>query len=191
MYTVREAGSDDVPQLAWLRQRWIAEQETGHQAEQDRGPGVEPADAGQPSASVFEADFRRWMERNPRTFFVAGHGRELVGMVNLLVFERMPKPGQGTSCWVYLGNAYVLPDHRSTGIGTALMKAALEFAQDIGAVRMVLAPSPKSAEFYARLGFGPARELAVHRFTERHGESGPGTRNRRDSLDADRPLGKG
>lgn len=162
MYTVRQANPADVPQLARLRALWSAEQEPG--------PAPEPAAAGGEAGDGdgfpdgFAEDFRHWAEDNPRQFFVAEEGGELIGMVNLLIFERMPKPGKGSSCWVYLGNAYVLPQHRSAGAGTALMQAAMAFARNLGAVRIVLAPSPKSAQFYARLGFQPASELAVHRF---------------------------
>ena len=156
MYTVRQGNPADVPQLARLRAVWSAEQERAPVPELTAGDG--PPDG-------FVEDFRHWAEGNPREFFVAEEDGELIGMVNLLIFERMPKTGKGPSCWAYLGNAYVLPVHRSAGVGTGLMQAAIAFARDLGAVRMVLAPSPESADFYARLGFEPASELAVHRFT--------------------------
>lgn len=165
MYTVRQGNPADVPQLARLRALWSAEQEPGPVPELTATGGMAGGGARDGLPDGFEEDFRHWAEGNPREFFVAEEGGELIGMVNLLIFERMPKPGKGSSCWVYLGNAYVLPRHRSAGAGTALMQAAMAFARDLGAVRMVLAPSPESADFYARLGFGPASELAVHRFT--------------------------
>ncbi|MFE4228765.1 GNAT family N-acetyltransferase [Arthrobacter sp. NPDC056886] len=114
--------------------------------------------------SNFDAIFREWMEASPRKFFVAEDGGELVGMLNLMIFERMPKPGTESSRWVYLGNAYVLPEFRNAGIGGRLVDASIQFSQSIKAVRMVLSPSVGSRNFYARLGFEPAGELNILRF---------------------------
>jgi len=75
----------------------------------------------------------------------------------------VPKPGKEPSCWVYLGNVYVLPDFRNAGIGGRLVQAAIGFSQEIKAARMVLSPSPASRAFYARLGFQPAEELSILR----------------------------
>ena len=73
------------------------------------------------------------MEANPRKFFVAEQGSQLIGMLNLLVFQRMPKPGKEPSCWVYLGNVYVLPAFRNAGVGGRLVDASIEFSGRIRA----------------------------------------------------------
>jgi len=147
MFLIREGRPDDVPGLAALRATWAAEQD--------------PALMDDPA---FDAAFRGWMTASPRKFFVADYGGELVGMLNLMIFERMPKPGTESSRWVYLGNAYVLPEFRNAGIGGRLVDASIRFAQSINAVRMVLSPSDESRDFYARLGFEPAAELNILRF---------------------------
>lgn len=85
-------------------------------------------------------------------------------MLNLMIFERMPKPGKPASVWVYLANAYVLPAHRNHGVGGSLLDAAVEFARSINAARIVTSPSPAAKGFYARHGFEAAEELAVYRF---------------------------
>lgn len=77
---------------------------------------------------------------------------------------RTHKPGTESSRWVYLGNAYVLPEFRNAGVGGRLVDASIRFAQGINAVRMVLSPSDESRDFYARLGFEPAAELNILRF---------------------------
>ena len=147
MPIIRGGRPEDVPGLATLRATWAAEQE--------------PA-LGDDSA--FDAIFREWMDASPRKFFVADDGGELVGMLNLMIFERMPKPGTASSRWVYLGNAYVLPEFRNAGIGGRLVDASIQFSRSIKAVRMVLSPSAESRNFYARLGFDPAGELNILRF---------------------------
>jgi len=147
MLIIRDERLEDRSALAALRATWAAEQD--------------PALADDPD---FEAVYSGWMDANPRKFFVAEQDGELVGMLNLLVFERMPKPGKEPSRWVYLGNVYVLPASRNSGIGAQLVEAAIEFSQGIKAARMVLSPSPASRNFYARLGFQPAAELNILRF---------------------------
>lgn len=68
MVTIREATADDFSGLVRLRAAWASEQ--------DPTTSVDPH---------FEDAFLSWMEANPRTFFVAEHGNQLVGMLNLLV----------------------------------------------------------------------------------------------------------
>ncbi len=150
---IREGTAEDLPELARLRAVWTVEAGLDGSADPD-----------------FPAAFQTWLTANPRTFFVAedpavtGTTGTLVGMLNLSVFERMPKPGKPASVWVYLANAFVLPAHRNAGVGGALVAAAIEYSRRIGAARIVTSPSPASKLFYARQGFEPADELAVYRF---------------------------
>lgn len=112
----------------------------------------------------FEDAYRTWQANNPRTIFVADLDGTLIGMLNLMVFERMPKPGKKSSCWVYLGNAFVAEYHRNRGVGGQLLEAAIQFSENIKAARIVLSPSAESHTFYARHGFVPAEQILVKQF---------------------------
>jgi GNAT superfamily N-acetyltransferase len=147
MVIVREGTADDNPHLARLRAIWAAEQEPS---------GIEDPD--------FERVFLEWAKANPRQVLVAELDGELIGMLNVMVFHRMPNPGQASSCWVYFGNVYVLPRHRNAGIGGQLVQAAIEYSRSIGAARILLSPSSESRNLYERLGFKPAEELSVLEF---------------------------
>jgi predicted N-acetyltransferase YhbS len=147
MPIIREGTAQDAPGLARLRATWAAEQD--------------PAVLEDPD---FERAYRDWAEANPRKHFVAEHDGELVGMLNLMIFERMPKPGTASTRWVYVGNVYVLPAFRNAGIGGELMQQSIRFSEAIGAARMVLSPSAQARSFYRRLGFEPAQELSVLHF---------------------------
>lgn len=144
--TVRETTEADWPALAQLRAEWSAEQ--GYATENDDG-------------TDFASTFREWAASNPRVTFLAERDGSAIGMVNFLVFNRMPKPGASSSCWIYVGNAYVREAARNAGIGNALMEAVLQRATSLGAVRVVLSPSARSVPFYERLGFTPATALMV------------------------------
>ncbi|MCZ2404734.1 GNAT family N-acetyltransferase [Paenarthrobacter sp. Z7-10] len=144
MLIVRLAGPHETSDLIRLRALWTAEQ---------AGAPVDDPD--------FEDRYRAWQENNKRIMFVAELDGTPIGMLNLMVFERMPKPGKKSSCWVYLGNVFVSPDHRNRGVGGKLLEAATTYSQDISAARMVLSPSAQSQNFYRRHGFVPAEELLV------------------------------
>ncbi len=143
---VRQAELPDRAALSGLRQAWTAEQ-TGNAA-----PDPD-----------FAAAFEDWLERegDRRVCWLAERDGQPVGMVNLAIFERMPRPGQPSSRWGYLGNAYVLPAHRDGGTGAALVAALLAYARKEGLVRVVLSPSARSVPFYERAGFRRADELML------------------------------
>lgn len=87
-------------------------------------------------------------------------------MLNLLVFERMPWPGQHDVVrrpdrWGYLANAYVVPACRDRGVGGALVEACTSHADANGFARVVLSPSERSIAFYERCGFRQAAGLMV------------------------------
>jgi GNAT superfamily N-acetyltransferase len=140
---IRLAAADserDVRALAALRRAWTAE---------DGPVGDDPG---------FEARFADWLARNRRILWLA-ESPEPIGMLNLAVFERMPRPGREPSYWGYIANTYVLPAHRNSGVGRALLDAALAHARAHRFARIVLAPSERSRPFYARAGFRPAESL--------------------------------
>jgi len=146
---IRRAVDDDVPALARLRRAWTEEQEPS---------GADPDFCVDPD---FEARFAAWYraESPRRVTWVAEDEGRLVGMVNLAVFTRMPRPGRPPSRWGYLGNAFILAPYRNRGIGRRLVDALLEYAAEQGFVRVVLSPSDRSVPFYQRAGFGRADML--------------------------------
>ena len=141
---IRRAAGADLAAIAQLRREWTQEQ--GGQDDPD-----------------FDGRFAAWFAReSPRRItWVADAGGPLVGMMNLAIFERMPRPGRAPSRWGYLGNAFVRAAHRNQGIGSRLMAAVLDHAAENALVRVVLSPAERAIPFYQRAGFGPASELLV------------------------------
>ena len=139
--SVRVAGDDDIGVVAGLRRRWT---------EENRGGPLD--DPG------FEARFRAWWdaEHGTRTFFVVRLGDAAVGMANVKHYTRMPAAGMSSAArWGYVGNVFVVAEHRNAGIGEALMDHIRRWAAEHGFQHLRLAPSPRSVPFYARLGFVP------------------------------------
>jgi GNAT superfamily N-acetyltransferase len=133
---------DDIAVLSALRRAWN---------EEDHGSGSEH-DAG------FDARFATWFEaeRDTRTFFVVEVDGVPVGMANLKRYDRMPATHLASAgWWGYVGNVFVVAEHRNGGVGQALMDGLLEWAKDHGYERVRLAPSERARPFYERLGYVP------------------------------------
>lgn len=142
--TIRRTTQADAPALARLRWMWTEEDE--------------PAD----DAGFYER-FAAWLERDAtsRLFWLAEHDGEPVGMLNMLVYVRMPRPGRNVAGWGYIANTYVVRAHRDRGIGRQLLDAAIAHARAERFERIVLNPSPRSVPFYERAGFAPATSLLL------------------------------
>ena len=139
--SVRIAGDGDVGVIVGLRRAWN---------EENAGAPID--DPG------FEARFRDWWaaERPTRTFFLVRVDEIPVGMANIKRYDRMPAAGRSSAGrWGYVGNVFVLAEHRNARLGQALMDALIAWAAEEGLVHLRLAPSPLSRSFYERLGFVP------------------------------------
>jgi GNAT superfamily N-acetyltransferase len=116
----------------------------------------------------YEEAFATWFEReaHQRTTWLAEAGGAVVGMLNLLVFTRMPRPRPAggllpPSQWGYVANVYVVPGARDAGVGRLLLDAVVAHADAQGLARLVLSPSERSVAFHERAGFAPATSLML------------------------------
>ena len=144
---IRTAGWGDRGAVASLRRTWT---------EENAGEPIEDDD--------FQAAFDGWLEaeQHQRVTWLGLVDGEPVGMVNLLVFTRMPRPGEtAANRWGYLANCFVVPGRRSSGLGSRMLDACTSYADEQGFARVVLSPSERSVPFYARAGFVPATSLMV------------------------------
>lgn len=89
-----------------------------------------------------------------------------LGMFNMLIFTRMPRPGVSTarSQWGYVANVYVLGSQRDRGWGAKLMETCIAYAAEHNYARLVLSPSERSIPLYERAGFSPASSLMTRSF---------------------------
>jgi GNAT superfamily N-acetyltransferase len=56
---------------------------------------------------------------------------------------------------------YILPAHRRSGVGTALMKALLDVMRELDVRRVHLHPSEAGRRFYPAFGFAPSEEMEL------------------------------
>lgn len=81
-----------------------------------------------------------------------GRGRAL-GTAAMLVVDRFPSPQNPTRREGYLAHMYVRPESRRRGVGSALLRAALDATRDEGLVRLRLHATDEGRALYARFGF--------------------------------------
>lgn len=145
---IRLATAADVGALAALRRAWT---------EEDGRGGGDPH---------FEERFAQWFarEQQRRRTWLAERDGVPVGMLNLVLFDRMPRPSQSATGWAYVSNVFVLAGHRDVGVGRLLLDAAVSYAQERGLDRVVLHPSTRSIPFYRRAGFDTADSLMLRSF---------------------------
>jgi GNAT superfamily N-acetyltransferase len=153
---IRIAATADGPAIAALRRTWTAE------------------DHGETEDEGFQARFLDWYERESarRITWLAEVSGEPVAMMNLAIFERMPRPGRNAGTWGYLANAFVLGPYRNQGIGRLLLNALLAHADAHGYVRVVLRPSERAIPFYLRAGFTPDGGFLVRHAARRDQATG-------------------
>ncbi|MCW2792197.1 MAG: acetyltransferase [Nocardioides sp.] len=147
MSEIRVAGWADREAVAGLRRAWT-EEHAGHPVDDDG----------------FQQRFDEWLEReqDQRVTWLGLADGDPVAMLNLLVFTRMPRPGQERpNRWGYLANFFVRPEHRAGGLGSRMLAACTAYADARGFARVVLSPTERSVSLYARAGFAPATSLMM------------------------------
>jgi GNAT superfamily N-acetyltransferase len=148
---VRRATPADDRAIAALRRAWTEERGGGPIADED-----------------FEPAFLEWAEeeRDRRINWVAEIDGRAVGMLNMVLFTRMPRPvpepgpaplGQ----WGYIANNFVLAEYRNNGVGSRMLETAVAYADEHDFARIVLTPTEQSIPYYSRAGFVPATALLV------------------------------
>lgn len=145
---VREAAPPDAARLARLRYEFRAAED----------PTVEPRDA-------FLARCEPWMRerldpgRDRWRCWVVEPDGVIRGHVWVQVVPKVPNPTEEPEAHAYLTNMCVEPDHRSSGLGSALMRRAVGWSRERDVDSLILWPTEESRSLYRRFGCGPSGEL--------------------------------
>jgi GNAT superfamily N-acetyltransferase len=96
--------------------------------------------------------------------------REVIGTIWLELFEKLPNPIAERERHGYITNLYVRAEARETGLGTALLAAALAECEAGRVDAVLLWPTARSRSLYQRQGFAAAGDLLERRLapTPRH-----------------------
>lgn len=144
--TIRRAVRADATELARLR--WDFTAELAH------------ADESLASFTPrFTRDVDEFLASGRWTIWVAECEGRLIGNLFMERVDKVPRPYERPASWGYVTNVYVEPDHRNAGTGRRLLEAAIAQARSDGWQLLLLWPSERSGEFYARSGFAPAPSI--------------------------------
>ena len=145
--TIRLASPVDAALLAKLRFELRASMHETHEDE-----------------AAFVARCTRWMSERLAQggrwrCWLAESEHVLVGSVWVQLIEKIPNPIAEPENYVYLTNFFVRPEHRSKGVGSKLLAAALAWSRANKAELVLLWPTERSKALYARHGFVPADDF--------------------------------
>lgn len=87
--------------------------------------------------------------------WVAIADREIVGHCFVQLIEKIPNPVDETELIAYITNVFVVPERRGQGIGTRLLRTALDACREHAVDTTVLWATPESRSLYLRHGFAP------------------------------------
>src|SRR6185437_3964351 len=115
---------------------------------------------GARSAAEIEAGLAKWLMRDTiPTALVAVAGDEVVGTVALRAREIEHREQFGEAPW--LAGLYVVPQHRKSGVGMQLLRAAEKKAVAMGIHKLYLY-TPCAQRFYQTLGWQARQEMSLH-----------------------------
>jgi GNAT superfamily N-acetyltransferase len=140
MIEIRRATAEDAAALAMLR--WEFRSSKGTPTEERH---------------QFLARCTAWMRNQlranePWRVWTAVDGEKFIGQLWLRTVEKLPNPVGEREQLAYISNLYVTPAARG-GIGTELLKRAVDWAAGAGIERIVLWPTSRSRPLYVRHGF--------------------------------------
>jgi ribosomal protein S18 acetylase RimI-like enzyme len=99
------------------------------------------------------SDWERFLRASPEGCFVAEAGGQVVGTVATISYE-------GRFAWI--GMVLVPPERRGRGIGTKLLKTAIDYVADCRIPCIKLDATPQGKRLYAKLDF--VREFDIERW---------------------------
>jgi GNAT superfamily N-acetyltransferase len=152
-HDVRRATQSDAAALARLRLEFRG----------PRAPNVE-------SETEFLSRCETWMrdrlgDDSIWRVWILERNRETAGAVWMQVVEKLPNPTAESELHAYISNFYVRPDHRNTGAGSSLLRAAIAETERLGVDSIFLWPSARSRPLYERNGFAVNENVLVRKIT--------------------------
>jgi GNAT superfamily N-acetyltransferase len=145
-FIVREAQPADASELAKLRY-----------ALRSRGKYASDSRKDLESEAVFLERCTRWMmkalQQSHWHCWVAERDGELIGALWLQAIEKIPNPSNESESFAYITNFFVREDDRGMGLGSVLLKHALDWSRRERVHSVILWPTENSRSLYERSGF--------------------------------------
>jgi GNAT superfamily N-acetyltransferase len=143
---IRPATDADLTAVARLRWQWVTEKQG-------------PSPSG--DEDEFVREFTQWARQHTESHrcVVAVHANAVIGMGWLAILQRVPTPQALTRASGDVQCVYVTPEHRDGGVGGQVIDALLDFARELGLIRVTVHSSSRAVSAYERHGFTMSRQL--------------------------------
>ena len=135
------AAEEDLEQLAVLR--WESREEGGEQPVADKVEFVE-------NCVRF---FREGLEDGKDVHWLAVEGDEIIAELLVQQIPMVPRPCKLQDQFGYIADSYTKPEWRDRGIGSELLRRAVDWARREDLELLLVWPSARAVPFYERLGF--------------------------------------
>jgi GNAT superfamily N-acetyltransferase len=117
---------------------------------------------GQQGAAFAPDLLRWWADHDSHLAFLAVlSSGEAVGMAWLALTARVPRPGGAARLCGDVQSVFVVPEHRSAGVGPALLRAVVQRAETLGLEHVTVHSNPQANSLYERAGFASSPELLM------------------------------
>jgi GNAT superfamily N-acetyltransferase len=143
---MRVAGEEDIRHLAGLLVRFGDEGDTA---------AVEQS---------FAEDLLGWWRAHNDShvpFLATLPSTDAVGMAWLAVTARVPRPGSMSRRSGDVQSVFVVPEHRSRGVGIALLRSVLQHAKALDLEHVTVHSHQGAASLYERAGFTSTPDLLI------------------------------
>lgn len=147
-YILRRAIEDDAESLALLRLDLFKSF-----APDELDPDWLDHDREWLKTSLESKDLSVWLAETP--------SGESAAMCAVTFYRLPPKPWEMTGLYAYVSSMYTKPEHRRKGLGSKLLKQALEHIKDRGAAHAMLHATPAGIPLYERFGFAQTNEMRL------------------------------
>lgn len=91
--------------------------------------------------------------------WVVESGERIVAHANVIVAQKIPRPGKIIRRWGRLSTVRTIPEFRNQGIGGELMEKIKSWSREQNFEELLVGPSEKSFAFYERAGFKNDNEI--------------------------------
>ena len=149
-FQIREARVGDAPELARLRYKFRAELKA---AAEERGAFVDRCTEWM-AARLAAGNWRCWVADSREA--VEGVAPKIIACVWVELVEKVPNPNGDLEHHAYLTSFVVVPEHRGGGIGSRLLRHAIDWCESREVDSIFLWPSERSGPLYVRNGFEAA-----------------------------------
>ncbi|GAA3405208.1 GNAT family N-acetyltransferase [Paenibacillus hodogayensis] len=85
--------------------------------------------------------------------WVAEKEARIVSHIYVELIDKVPRPGRNTHPFAYMTNVYTVPEYRSRGIGSQLLREIKQWGEERQLEFIIVWPSDEAVPFYARNGY--------------------------------------